>query len=247
MRRPTITLVATIAVLGGSLLATSPSAPASAGTTSCEAGTVLVQGRVRDAATTLPLAETTSIGITPLVGTPDGEGTGPDSRWSTCLVPGSYTFDFTADSYRPEYFHDAPDAGSATPVEVVLGDTVVVNESLVPKGRVIAGRVTNAVGAPKPASIGIWRLTSAGWRSIDGIGNDMPSGRWSFRVPYVGRYRVSADVDHHTSEFWRNKSRLSLATTINVTSDTTFISGIDLDLAYCTTSASICRPPGFTS
>ena len=247
MRRPTITLVATIAVLGGSLLVASPSAPASAGTISCEAGTVLVQGRVRDAATTLPLAEVTSVGVYQDGISIDGEGTGPDSRWATCLAPGDYSFDFMADSYRHEFFHDAPDVGAAAVVPVALPGPVVVNESLVPKGRVIAGRVTNAVGAPKPASIGIWRLTSAGWRSIDGIGNDMPSGRWSFRVPYVGRYRISADVDHHTSEFWRNKSRLSLATTINVTSATTFISGVDLDLSYCTTSASICRPPGFTS
>ncbi|MBL8778867.1 MAG: hypothetical protein JNK12_23250 [Acidimicrobiales bacterium] len=246
MRRSLLALAATLTVLGGSLFVAG--GPAAAGG-ACSAGLVEVRGRVRDAATTLPLDEVTSVGVF-LAGSPiDGLGTDPGtSRWSTCLVPGEYTFDFTADSYRHEFFHDAPDAVSATPVTVALPGPTVVNESLVPKGRVLAGVVTNAAGQPKPASVGIWRLTSVGWRPVDGIGNDMPSGRWSFRVPFVGRYRVMAEVDHHWSEFWNDKPRLSLATTINVTSATTFIDGIDLRLTYCTASTpDFCRPPGFTS
>lgn len=112
----------------------------------------------------------------------------------------------------------------------------------------VRGRVTNTAGQPKPASIIVWRLTSAGWREVDGIGNEMPSGRWSFRVPYLGGYRVSAGVDHHWSEFWHNKPRLSQGTIVNVTSSTTFISGIDIDVTYCSASTpDFCRPYGFTS
>ncbi len=245
MRRTLLALVATLTVLGGSLVLSG--GPAGAGT-SCGTGLVEVRGRVRDAATGQPLAETTSINVHPLAGgIDDGEGTGPDSRWSTCLAPGDYQFDFTADHHRHEWFHDATTVGAATTVGVAFPGPVVVNESLTPKGRVLAGRVTNAAGQPKFASVVIWRLTSVGWRAIDGIANDLPSGAWSFRVPMTGRYRVSADVDHHISEFWNNKPRLSQATTINVTSATTFVSGINLSVAYCTTSADICQPPGFFS
>lgn len=243
MRRTLLALVATLTVLGGSLFVSA--APAGAGG-ACGPGLVEVKGRVRDLATGQPVPETTSVGVYVAGESIDGLGTDAASRWSTCLIPGSYQFDFSADSYRHEFFHDAADVGSATPVTVSLPGPVVVNESLTPKGRVLAGRVTNAVGQPKFASVVIWRLTSVGWRAIDGIANDLPSGAWSFRVPMTGRYRVSADVDHHTSEFWNNKSRLSQATIINVTSATTFVSGINLSLAYCTSSADeFCIPPGF--
>lgn len=244
MRRTLLAVVVTLTVLGGSLLVSA--GPAGAGG-ACGSGLVEVKGRVRDLATGQPLSEVTSVAVYAGGLSIDGLGTDDTSRWSTCLVPGSYQFDFTADSYRHEFFHDAPDVASATPVTLALPGPVVVNESLTPKGRVLAGRVTNVVGQPKPASITIWRLTAAGWQAIDGIGNDMPSGTWSFRVPMVGRYRVSADVDHHVSEFWNNKSRLSQATVINVTSATTFVPGINLTLAYCTTSADFCQPPGFFS
>ena len=241
-----LALVATLTVLGGSLLVVP--GPAGAGGP-CPVGQVEVRGRVRDAATGQPVAETTSVGIYVGGVSFDGEGTDPaTSRWTTCLLPGDYQFDFTADSYRHEFFHDAPDVGAAATVPVALPGPVIVNESLVPKGRVLAGRVTNAAGQPRFASIGIWRLTSVGWRPIDGIANDMPSGTWSFRVPLVGRYRVMAEVDHHWSEFWNDRTRLSQATVVNVTSGTTFISGIDLDLAYCTAATpDFCRPPGFFS
>lgn len=244
MRRTFLALVATSAVVVGSLVTST--GPAGAGGP-CSPGLVEVKGRVRDAATGQPLDETTSVGVFAGGESVDGLGTDPDtSRWTTCLEPGTYQFDFSADSYRHEFFHDAADVGSATPVTVDLPGPVVVNESVTPKGRVLAGRVTNAVGQPKFASVVIWRLTSVGWRAIDGIANDMPSGTWSFRVPMIGRYRVSADVDHHTSEFWNNKSRLSQATVINVTSATTYVSGINLSLAYCTSSADeFCVPPGF--
>ncbi len=243
MRRLSRALIAGLAMLTASLLV--PAAvPAGAGT-ECSGGQVPVKGRVRDAATTLALQETTSVVVLQGGVEIDGLGTDPSSRWSTCLDPGQYTFEFVADDYRTEFYDDQPSAATATVVEVAAPGPVVLNSSLTPKGRVLAGRVTNAVGQPKIASIGIWRLTSVGWRPIDGIANQLPSGRWSFRVPMIGKYRVAADVDHHVSEWFRNAPRLSLATTLNVTAATTFIPNIDLDLRYCTTSANICRPPGF--
>ena len=245
MRRAATVLLAGLALLATSLVV-GVAPPAAAGSP-CPGGEVEVRGRIRDAATTLPLDEVTSVEVSQADIPVDGFSTGPDSRYSFCLLPGAYTIKFVADSYRPEFYDDQPDATSATPVIVSLPGPVVVNASLTPRGRVLAGRLTNAAGQPRFGSIGIWRLTSVGWRPIDGIANQLPSGRWSFRVPFVGKYRVSADVDHHISEFWNNKPRLSLATTINVTSATTYISGIDHTVSYCTTSANICQPPGFNT
>jgi hypothetical protein len=245
MRRRTrfLSLASAMVVAAALVLSSAPGGAASEG--GCSGGTVEVKGRVKDAATTLPLDETTSVGVFQGGVGIDGLGTDSSSRWSTCLVPGAYAFNFTADHYRTEFYDDQPNVGSATPVVVAGPGPVVVNASLTPKGRVLAGRVTNGVGQPKVASVGIWRLTSVGWRPVDGIANQMPSGRWSFRVPMVGKYRVMAEVDHHTSEWFNDRTRLSTATIIDVTSATTFIPNIDLDLTYCTTSASFCRPPGF--
>ena len=97
---------------------------------------------MRDAATGQPLAEVTSVGVYEGGAGIDGLGTDETSRWSTCLVPGSCQFDVSADSYRHEFFHDAPDVASATPVTLTLPGPVVVNESLTPKGRVLAGRAS---------------------------------------------------------------------------------------------------------
>ncbi len=97
MRRTLLALVATITVLGGSLFVAGGAAAAGG---ACGPSLVEVRGRVRDAATTLPLSEVTSVGVYQGGISIDGLGTDENSRWSTCLVPGAYAFDFSADSYR---------------------------------------------------------------------------------------------------------------------------------------------------
>ena len=197
-----------------------------------------------DAATGLPLSETTSVEIGGVsVKYEDGIGTNAASRWSTCLVPGTYKIKFVADSYRPEWYHDQPNVTLATVITVAPPGPVIVNEALVPRGRVIAGRVTNASGVPKFGSVGIWRRTSTGWRSIDGIGNDGATGWYSFVVPGPGRYRVSAGVDHHKARFATSATHLTRAASspsgCRPRSSTTYTSGCPTAPAPPTTSA--CR------
>ncbi|HYF45109.1 MAG TPA: hypothetical protein VD926_02790, partial [Acidimicrobiales bacterium] len=179
---PRLRLLLVAALLVGAVAALTPAASAGV-SPPCDPGETEVRGRVRDAATGLPLAETTSVGVVGVAGTiyNDGIGTNSASRWATCLAPGTYTFGFSADSYRLEWFHNQTEA-TATHVPVSGTEPIIVNESLIPKGRVIAGRVTNMGGVPKFASIGIWQRQASGrWASIDGIGNQLPSGWYSFR------------------------------------------------------------------
>jgi hypothetical protein len=216
--------------------------PAGAGPAPC----VEVKGRVRDLATGLPLAEVTSVELADAGGPIDGFGTDENSRYSVCVVPGVYYIKFVADDYRPEWYHDQPNFASATPIAVTGPDPIVVNEALVPRGRVIAGRVTNASGVPKFGSVGIWRQTSTGWHSIDGIGNDEATGWYSFVVPGPGRYRVSAGVDHHKARFATSATHLSAGRIITIGVATTFIDDVHVRVPYCPgPTDDICVPAGF--
>ncbi len=219
---------------------------ASAGPGPCLPGEVEVRGRVRDLATGLPLAEVTSVELADAGGPIDGFGTDENSRYSFCALPGVYYIKFVADDYRPEWYHDQPNFASATPITLTGPDPVVVNEALVPRGRVIAGRVTNASGVPKFGSVEIWRQTSTGWHSIDGIGNDEATGWYSFVVPGPGRYRVSAGVDHHKARFATSATHLSAGRVITIGVPTTFVNDVHVRVPYCPGPTDhICVPPGF--
>jgi hypothetical protein len=239
MRRITFPAL-TLALLGALFTILSP--PAEAGPTCIE-----VRGRVTDAATGQPLNEVTSVGV---VGVSlvydDGLGTNGNSRWSTCLAEGTYKFSYFADSYRREWHHDAPNVGTATVVDVSGDGPIIVNESLVPRGRVIAGRVTNMSGVRKFASVGVWRLTSTGWKSYDGIANIEGNGWYEFRAPGPGRYRINASVDHHWSRWATSETRLSRARTFVLGVHSTFIDDGHIRVPYCTTGGgAFCVPPGF--
>ncbi len=237
-------LLAPLLLLGA--LALTPS-PASAGT--CTGGTVEVAGRVTDAVTGLRLAEVTSVEFEAVGGGAVSDGFGtllPSSRWDDCVEPGDYTLSFHADSYRPEWWEDT-DIAHADVISITpSGDFTGLDAALTPRGRVLAGQITSVRGRALDASIGIWRLTSAGWRSIDGIGNDHATGRWSYRVPALGRYRVSAFVDHYSARWYDGDLRLRDARVLIVTASTDAITGVDIALPYCPASTGPpCVPPNF--
>jgi hypothetical protein len=206
-----------------------------------------IRGRVTDAATGLALSEVTSVEIHDSSGPYDGGATNAQSRWSACLPPESYTFFFHADSYRPEWYDDQPDQASATVVVAAGTAPIVVNAALTPRGRVLTGRVTSINGAPEDASVAIWYLTGLGWRSIDGLGTDHATGIWSFRAPWLGRYRVSAGVDHFWSRWYDGDARLRDAKVIVVTAATTLVRNVNIRVAYCSPLPVMCEPRGFNT
>ena len=241
MRRIFFSFLA-LALLGGLFTFLTPAADAG---TECPPGQVELRGRVRDAVTGLPLDETTGVEV--YVGNVpyDGYGTDENSRYSECLPPGTYKIRWFADDYRVEWYEDQPNNASATEVVLTSG-TVVANASLTPKGRVIAGRVTNLNGVPKFASVGIWRLTSAGWQPYDGIANSLGNGWYEFHAPGPGRYRIEADVDHHKSRWATSQTRLSQARTFVLGVHDTYINDGHIRVPYCPgPSADFCVPPNF--
>ncbi len=244
MRRPLAVLLALVLLAG---LAVAGAPTASAGT--CGGGQVEVRGRVTDAATGLPLTQVTSVEVSDSGGPFDGFATNPDtSRYSICLDPGTWFIKFVADDYRGEWWNNQPNFTVATEVVVAAPGPIVANAALTPVGRVLSGRVTNLGGVPKFASVGIWRRNPAGtWVSIDGIGNDMPSGIWSFRVPRLGRYRISVFVDSHWARWYDDDTRLRHARVVVVDEDTEFINGLDVRVPYCHAAPDFCVPPGFNT
>jgi hypothetical protein len=245
MRRITFPFLA-LALLGGLFTLLTPPAGAGDG---CAPGQVELRGRVRDAATGLPLDEVTGVEV--YVGSVpyDGYGTDENSRYSICLPPGSYKIRWFADNYRIEWYQDQPNNAEATEITLAPGsDPVVANASLTPRGRVIAGRVTNLNGVPKFASVGIWRLTSTGWKPYDGIANNLGNGWYEFHAPGPGRYRIEADVDHHKSRWATSATHLSAARTFVLGVQATFINDGHIRVPYCTTGGGdFCVPPGFFS
>jgi hypothetical protein len=241
-------LLAVLALLlaAGAAVTVAPSASAGA----CPGGQVEVRGRIRDIATGLPLDEVTSVGITDVAtDISDGFGTNPDtSRFSVCLEPGDYTFQFDADSYRREWYHNQTTEASATEVEVALPGPVIVNEWLIPRGLTLAGRITNASGRPVSASIGIYRQRPSGaWVGIDGIGNRAADGIWSYQVPGPGRYRVNAAVDSHWARWHRDATRLRFARVLVLDADHLFVRNVDIAVPFCHPAPDFCIPPGFNS
>ena len=223
------------------------------GTTACEAGQVEVRGAVRDAATGLLLPETANVDIYEADGSPrDGGGTGPDSRYIYCapIADGDIKIRFDADNYRPEWWDDQPNNASATVIDISAETVspVIANARLTPNGRVIAGRVTNASGVGKHASVGIWRQTSSGWVSIDGIANNAGNWWYEFRVPGPGRYRVNACVDHHWCRFATSATHLSAGRIVTLGVSATYVNDVHVRVPYCTSGGgAFCVPPGFLS
>ena len=126
------------------------------------------------------------------------------------------------------------DGASSFEVEVSGGGPIIHNISLTPRGRVISGRVTDMAGAPRFASISIWRrMPNGGWRSIDGEGNQTPTGIWSYRVPVHGPDRVNAAVDRHWARWYDGDTRLRFARTIVVNASTTSISRLNIRVPHC--------------
>jgi hypothetical protein len=237
-----------LTLFGGLFVTLAPSADA--GSAACTGEQVRVRGRVTDAATGLPLDETTSVEYYEPDGTPiDGDGTDGTSRWAECFDPGTQIkIKFVADHYRAEWWDDAPGQGSATTITVPGPGPIVANAALTPKGRVIAGRVTNANGVPKFGSVNIWRLVGGVWKNIDGIASDAHTGWYEFVVPATGRYRVHADVDHHKSRFATSATHLSAGRVVIVGNATVFVNDVHVRVPYCPgPSASFCIPPGFTT
>jgi hypothetical protein len=246
MRRIGLSLL-TLVLLGGITTTLAPSASAGG---PCSESEVQVRGLIVDASTNQPLDEVTSVELSTSEGAPvDGFGTEPNSRYSFCIEPGTYELKFVADHYRPEWWNNQFSQAAATDIVVAGPGPVVASAALTPKGRVIAGRVTNLNGRVLPAGVAVWRRnpTTGRWFSYDGIANNEGGGWYKFVAPGPGLYRIAGYADHHTSRWYDNKTRLRFAQVINLTPAGTVVTNAHIKLPFCTTAEVICYPAGFNS
>jgi hypothetical protein len=160
--------------------------------------------------------------------------------------------------YRPQWFDDAPDAASATPVGVKADSTFTANFTLVPIIPVtfatVSGMVTDTLGHPlKGASVvflrtiqemtTLWSTTEMTpglgdeAMDVDGVGHTR-GVLWTIRTDSSGNYqaRVVAGKSYialasklgYIPEYFNNKSNPQDADLIVVTKDTT---GINFSLS----------------
>jgi hypothetical protein len=225
-----------VAILVGATIAVA--APASSAP--CPAGQYEISGTVVSDLDGRPLTEVTSVGIRALDGPyEDGEATVlPASTYATCVPPGSYEISFFADSFMFEWYDDAFDRASATPVVVTDADVPGVDASL--GWATITGRVTSKrTGAPLTG--GAAAVDAATGDGFDQVAMN-EDGVYTLSVP-PGRWVVGWNVDYYWYEWYADAKRFSKAEVIEVTPFTPLIAGIDAELKPC--RREVCEPRGF--
>jgi 5-hydroxyisourate hydrolase-like protein (transthyretin family) len=141
------------------------------------------------------------------------------------LREGSYQIRFHdySDTYLTEYFNNAPDAGSATPITLAIGEThdgVDAQMEIAPTPAGISGTVTDySTGLPLDwVGVGIYTNSGSGWEQV---GSDLTDGEGFFTVSHVepGTYRVRFfDVAGrgYISQWWNGAPDVDSASDITV-------------------------------
>ncbi|HEU4422369.1 MAG TPA: carboxypeptidase-like regulatory domain-containing protein, partial [Pilimelia sp.] len=137
----------------------------------------------------------------------DSATTDTDGRFTVSGVPaGTIKVQFYANGLE-QWATDKPDFDSATVFTVVDGQTLTVNESLLPTGTV-AGRLTDSAGqAVVGAQVTATDLEGDAW--VDGYTDD--EGRYSINV-LPDEYRVRFQIDGVTQWAYQARNQESAAT-----------------------------------
>lgn len=131
------------------------------------------------------------------------------------LRPGTYLIKATAEGYLPEFYKEAPDRQSATPVVVEAGDVITDIDFTLTKGGAISGVVLSELTTePIPRAV----VTAIcldypfrGWAFSDSTGHYRITG-----LP-AGHYVVMANARGYAPEYYDNVSTPDLATPVEVT------------------------------
>ncbi|MDJ0770864.1 MAG: carboxypeptidase regulatory-like domain-containing protein [Ilumatobacter sp.] len=125
----------------------------------------------------------------------------------TGLAPGSYRVyfhDSLSGVYLPEYWHDAPDFVSATPVAVTAGATTGSIDPVLGMGGTISGIVTDDLGAPLANA-----FVSASEFDFGGFGSAFADALGAYTITSLvpGDYRVSASspTGEHQQLYWNQQ------------------------------------------
>ena len=129
-----------------------------------------------------------------------------------------YTIEFTSDGKLSEFYDDASDIASATPVEVTEDPSPGaphhnVDADLAPLPQ-LAGTVT-AGGEPTGAQVRIYDVADI---PVADVTADAQTGRFAAELE-PGDYRVRVKKPGYISEFYSNKTSLSSADPITVSGD----------------------------
>ena len=138
------------------------------------------------------------------------------------LSPGDFRLSFGGpfeSNFLYEYYDDATDPATATPVGVEAGQTTTGIDAVLTEGGSISGLVTDPNGEPvNDVSVLIWRIDGDGTELVtDGTRGD---GRYTARKLAPGEYRSSSRPPFEVTvigEHYDNTTDVAAATVVSVT------------------------------
>ena len=132
------------------------------------------------------------------------------------LPPGDYLIQFDDELWQREWYNNAPDQASATPIAVVAGATTTINAAVAPETS-IAGTVSIAGGGSVQEGSGHVYLTNIA-SGIESSAYLLADGGYLFRDVQPGTYRLEfVNIDGAFDEYYDNAASSLEATPIVVT------------------------------
>ena len=144
----------------------------------------------------------------------DADGTtDEDGRWKLAVPPAEYTVNFDLDG-RTQWVKGTRDQEAATLFTIAAGQSITVDETLLPTGT-IAGKLVNTKGkAVRDADVTLHQDgDSVGYAQTD------ENGQYRFERVFTGTYKVLFEPSKAPGQWAYGKASEATATPITVTAD----------------------------
>ncbi len=154
--------------------------------------------------------------------------TNEKGEYAISLAPGYYLVFAKAEGFESEWFENADNPASATPVQVKADEHTVIDFALSPLGGISGKVVDQTTGQPVAgAKVNAFLEKKHERRHFHALTN--AEGNYSLTALPAGEYIVEAHAPDYMPEFWQEADSLRNATLVTVTNSET-TTGIDFTL-----------------
>ncbi len=200
------------------------------------ASTSAIKGIVSNEADGFPIAGAT-VAVRTLLSDPNGRlvkflhttKTNEKGEYALSLNPGFYLIYCKAEGFNAEWFENATDPASATPVKVVETEHSVVDFGLLPFGG-ISGKVADQLTGTAIVGAKINAFFERKHERRHFVALSDAEGNYSLTGLPAGEYIVEAHAPDYMPEFWQEADSLKNATMVTVANSET-TAGIDFTLS----------------
>ncbi len=154
--------------------------------------------------------------------------TNEQGEYTVSLAPGFYLVYCKAEGFNAEWFENASDPASATPVEVKAAEHSVVNFDLLPLGS-ISGKVVDQLTGAAIAGAKVNAFFERKHERRHFVALSDSEGNYSLTGLPAGEYIVEAHAPDYMPEFWQEADSLKNATLVKV-ANSEITTGIDFTL-----------------